>query len=98
VLYRAYFNASFINVPGLGPLLMAIKYVGDINLHPKELVHKAKLIADGFEVHKVPKWGAVLTVVENFEHATLSTRKQEAELLNGVGKGAWALNEVAVAP
>ncbi len=76
---------------------MAIKNVRNINLYSKELVDKAELIADGFYIHQVPKWSAIFAVVENFEQTTLSTRKQKAELLNGIGEGALALNEIAVA-
>ncbi len=77
--------------------MMAIKNIRNFNLHPEELVYKAELVANGLYINQVPKWSAILAVVENFKQAALSTREQETELLNGIGLGARALDKVAVA-
>ena len=81
---------------GLRSVVMTIKNIRNVHLNPKELIYKAELIAYWFYIYQVPKWSAILAVVENFEQAALSTGEQEAELLNGVSLGARALNEVAV--
>ncbi len=77
--------------------MMTIKNVRNVDLHTKELVYEAILITDGFNVDQIPKWRAILAVVQNFEQATLRTGKQETELLDGICEGTCTLNEVAVA-
>lgn len=77
--------------------MMAIENIRNVNLYAKELIYEAELITNRFYIHQVPKWSAILAVVQNFKQTTLSTGKQEAELLNGIGKCACTLNEVTVA-
>ena len=82
---------------GLRSVVMTIKNIRNVDLNPKELIYKAELIAYWFYIYQVPKWSAILAVVEDFKQAALSTREQETELLNGIALGAGALDEVAVA-
>jgi hypothetical protein len=97
LLHWANLTPCFIIEFCICAVVMTIKNVRNINLHTKELVHEAILITDWFNVDQIPKWSAILFVVENFEQATLSTGKQETELLNSICEGAWALNKVTVA-
>ncbi len=93
----AYLLPSIVIEFGLRPVMMAIEDIRNVNLYPKELVHEAVLVTNGFNVNQVPKWSAIFAVVHNFEQTTLRTGKQETELLYGISKCTWALNEVAVA-